>query len=201
MPNKKLTACNLKYIIVGDSGVGKSSILSRFGYNQFNPIYDVTIGVEFGSRIIKIDDIAVKIQIWDTAGQEAYRSITRSYYRDATVALIVYDSTNMRSFLNIEQWLEDVKRLSQAKLIMLIGNKIDKKYKKIVDTERAAELAKKYNLIFFEVSAKSGESIDTIFTSSADIIYDQIKNNEITENNHTIRLTYQETIDESPWCC
>jgi len=114
-----------KYIIVGDTAVGKSCLLLQFTDKRFQAQHDLTIGVEFGSRTITIEQNQVKLQIWDTAGQEKFRSITRSYYRGAAGALLVYDVTRRETFEHVAGWLEDcVKYSSQSIVIMLIGNKV-----------------------------------------------------------------------------
>ena len=106
------------------SGVGKSCLLLQFTDKRFQPVHDLTIGVEFGARMITIDGKQIKLQIWDTAGQEAFRSITRSYYRGAAGALLVYDITRRETFNHLTTWLEDARQHSNSNMvIMLIGNK------------------------------------------------------------------------------
>ena len=102
----------LKYIIVGDSSVGKSCFMLRFTDNRFKLDHDITIGVEFGTKVIKIGKNLIKIQIWDTAGQESFRSIARSYYRGAVGVLMMYDITNKDSFINIFRWLTEIKEMA-----------------------------------------------------------------------------------------
>lgn len=94
-----------KYIIIGDTGVGKSCLLLQFIDSKFKDKFEVTIGVEFGARMITVDDKNIKLQIWDTAGQEAFKSITRSYYRSAAGGLLVYDITKLDSFNNLQNWV------------------------------------------------------------------------------------------------
>ena len=105
-------------------GVGKSCLLLQFTDKRFQPVHDLTIGVEFGARMINIEGKQIKLQIWDTAGQEAFRSITRSYYRGAAGALLVYDITRRDTFNHLTTWLEDARQHSNSNMvIMLIGNK------------------------------------------------------------------------------
>jgi Ras-related protein Rab-2A len=120
-------AYTFKFIVVGDSSVGKSCLLLQFTDKRFKQSHDLTIGVEFGSRMIKVDqNVSVKLQIWDTAGQESFRSITRSYYRGAICSLLVYDITRRSSFQNCVQWLEEIQQHGYRKmLIILVGNKCD----------------------------------------------------------------------------
>lgn len=117
----------LKFIIVGDSSVGKSCLLLQFTDNRFKQAHDLTIGVEFGARTLSIDkNTSIKLQIWDTAGQESFRSITRSYYRGAICSLLVYDITRRTSFQNVVRWLEEMREHAYSKmLIILVGNKKD----------------------------------------------------------------------------
>merc|ERR1712199_65665 len=115
-----------KYIIIGDTGVGKSCLLLQFTDRRFQPIHDLTIGVEFGARMITIDEKNIKLQIWDTAGQESFKSITRSYYRGAAGALLVYDITRRDTFSHLTRWLEEVRQNGNPDImVMLIGNKAD----------------------------------------------------------------------------
>ena len=116
----------LKYIVIGDTSVGKSCILLQFLEKKFKFDHDTTIGVEFGSKVISVNDKQVKLQIWDTAGQETFKSITRSYYRGSIGVVLVYDITNRDSFSNISKWLDETKSYANDKVvIMLVGNKTD----------------------------------------------------------------------------
>merc|ERR1712232_1369932 len=109
-----------KYIIVGDTAVGKSCLLLQFTDKRFQPVHDLTIGVEFGSRTLTIDGSQVKLQIWDTAGQEKFRSITRSYYRGAAGALLVYDITRRETFESLGAWLEDCRKFSNSNIVIML---------------------------------------------------------------------------------
>ena len=158
----------LKYIIIGDSSVGKSNILLRYVHNSFNPEFLTTIGVEFGAKNIEINKKIFKIQIWDTAGQENFRSITIAYYKNSVCALIVYDITNRSSFENIISWIEDCKGQSPKSIfIILVGNKNDLENERQVSYEEGLEFAKNNNIVFFETSAKTGKNISELFQTSA----------------------------------
>ena len=168
----------LKYIIIGDSSVGKSNILLRYVHNSFNPEFLTTIGVEFGAKNIEINKKKIKIQIWDTAGQENFRSITRAYYKNSVCALIVYDITNRSSFENIISWIEDCKGQSPKSIfIILVGNKNDLENERQVSYEEGLEFAKNNNIVFFETSAKTGKNISELFQTSAIEINKKIEEN------------------------
>jgi Ras-related protein Rab-2A len=160
-----------KYIIIGDPSVGKSNILMKYTQNKFTQDYQATIGVEFGAKNLELQDSIFRIQIWDTAGQENFRSITRAYYKNSVCALIVYDITNRQSFDNVQNWLEDVKNQSPETVTsILIGNKSDLDYDRKVTYEEGNNLALKNGILFFETSARTGEGLDNIFKSSVEEI-------------------------------
>jgi len=115
-----------KLVFLGDEAVGKTSIITRFMYDTFDNTYKVTIGIDFVSKTMYLEDRIVRLQLWDTAGQERFRSLIPSYIRDSSVAIVVYDITNRASFLNSEQWIEDVRsERGEDVVIMLVGNKTD----------------------------------------------------------------------------
>ncbi|OJT06103.1 Ras-related protein RABB1c [Trametes pubescens] len=169
----------LKFIITGDAAVGKSSLLVRLTDQRFLANPDPTLGVEFGSKLITIpeENKIVKLQCWDTAGTESFRSITRSYYRGAAGCLLVYDVTSRQSFVNARSWLADVREHADPHLTcILVGNKLDLcsdessdgaaaggKRKREVSIEEAELWAKEENLLFVEASAKSGENVEAAF--------------------------------------
>ena len=129
-------------VLIGDSGVGKSNLLSRFTRNEFNLDSKSTIGVEFATRSIQVDAKTIKAQIWDTAGQERYRAITSAYYRGAVGALLVYDISKHQTYENVQRWLKELRDHADANIvIMLVGNKSDLRHLRAVPTEEAKAFA------------------------------------------------------------
>jgi Ras-related protein Rab-2A len=175
-----------KYIVIGDTGVGKSCLLLQFTDKRFQPHHDLTIGVEFGARMITIDGKQIKLQIWDTAGQESFRSITRSYYRGAAGALLVYDITRRDTFNHLASWLEDAREhCNKDMTIMLIGNKSDLASKRAVEYEEGERFAKENGLIFMETSAKTAEGVEEAFIQTARAIYNKILSGQFDVSNES----------------
>eukprot|EP00794_Sanderia_malayensis_P005494 gene5494-6179_t len=153
-----------KIVLTGDSGVGKSCLLSRFTRNEFDSESKSTIGVEFATRSIQIDKKTIKAQVWDTAGQERYRAITNAYYRGAVGAMVTYDIAKLKSFNNIERWLSELKEHADKEIVvMLVGNKSDLKHLRAVNAEDAAEFAKQKDLLFIETSALDATNVEFAF--------------------------------------
>ena len=168
----------LKFIVIGDSSVGKSNILLRYTQNEFNQEYQSTIGVEFGAKNIKINNKIYRIQIWDTAGQENFRSITRAYYKNSVCALVVYDITKRESFENVQSWIQDCRNQSPKTIIMvLVGNKNDLENERDVSFDEGEQFAKNNNMIFYETSAKTGKNVNEIFENTVNNISKKIEEN------------------------
>jgi Ras-related protein Rab-11A len=135
-------------VLIGDSGVGKSNLLSRFTRNEFNLDSKSTIGVEFATRSIQVDAKTIKAQIWDTAGQERYRAITSAYYRGAVGALLVYDISKHQTYENVTRWLKELRDHADSNIvIMLVGNKSDLRHLRAVPTEEAKQFASTWRTI------------------------------------------------------
>jgi len=171
-----------KVVVTGDSGVGKTNIITRFTNNEFTLESKATIGVEFGHAEITLGDGSkIKVQIWDTAGQERFRAITRGYYRGAVGALIVFDITKAVSFRNVEKWLQELKQHAFDDIvIMLVGNKSDLKQAREVLTDEAKKFAQKNNLLFIETSALDGENIKEAFYQTVSEIREKRRNKQTT---------------------
>ena len=168
-----------KVIIIGDTAVGKSNILSRYVKDEFSSNSKSTVGVELGIKFLKIKNTKTKIQIWDTAGQERYRAITSSYFKGSNGCFIVYDITNEASFNNVENWYEQIQKETSKDIpILLVGNKCDLEDERKVPIEKGKEKAKNLNCAFFETSALKKINIDKIFEELVNNIYEKTGGNK-----------------------
>ena len=173
-----------KIIMVGDSFVGKSNLMLQYINDKFSNDHEVTIGVEFGIKNIKFNNYTVKLHIWDTAGQETFRSIVRSYYKQATIVLLVYDITNIDSFYSLHKWLDDIDGMARNPYIILVGNKIDlAPNKRQVSIEMAREFALEHGMNFIETSALNRTNVNDAFFIPTSIIFEKIMNGEIDVTN------------------
>lgn len=171
-----------KVVLIGDSGVGKSNLLSRFTRNEFSLESKSTIGVEFATRSIVVDSKTIKAQIWDTAGQERYRAITSAYYRGAVGALLVYDITKQVTFDNITRWLHELREHADSKIvIMLVGNKADLKHLRAVTVESASEFSENEALSFIETSALDGNKVEEAFNTVLKEIFENCRKLKLAE--------------------
>ncbi|EPB92755.1 Ras-like protein Rab-11A [Mucor circinelloides 1006PhL] len=188
-----------KIVIIGDSSVGKSNLLSRFTNDEFNLESKSTIGVEFATKNIKIGEHTIKAQIWDTSGQERYRAITGAYYRGAVGALLVYDITRQSSFQNIDHWLKELRDHSDDKIsLMLVGNKVDLVDSRAVSTEEAGQYAEDSEMLFFETSALDATNVDSAFKTVFERIYENMPKSVKTADNSNVNAPGQNTIKLSP---
>ncbi|XP_075464034.1 ras-related protein Rab-11A-like [Ascaphus truei] len=170
-----------KIVLIGDSGVGKSNLLSRFTRNEFNLESKSTIGVEFATRSIRVDNKTVKAQIWDTAGQERYRAITSAYYRGAVGALLVYDIAKYQTYEDAERWLKELQDHSDDSIvIMLVGNKSDLRHLRAVPTDEAKSFAEKHGLSFMETSALDSTNVESAFQSILTEIHRIVSQRQMT---------------------
>ena len=178
----------LKLVLIGDSGVGKTNILSRYNNNEFSLATQPTVGVEFGNKIIKKENKSIKLQLWDTAGQERYKAITSAFYKGSKGAFVVYDITRKSTFLNIDNWIGELKTNgSDDILIILVGNKTDLEDKREVSTDDGEKKAKQYGIAFCETSALRGEKIELAFNILIDEIIleiDKAKEKEMKNNKN-----------------
>ena len=174
-----------KMIFVGDQGTGKTCILNRFATNQFDEQYQTTIGLDFQSKNVSIHDQDVRLLLYDTAGQEKFRSLIPMYIRESNIILLVYDITRKESFDNIPKWFTDVLNIkSNDAIYVLVGNKIDLKDQRKVTYNEGKKLADEKNIIFEEVSAKTGENFEELFRDKIyESIYKKYKN-EFEKRNY-----------------
>ncbi len=196
----------LKVVIVGDSGVGKSNLIKRFTTNEFNENSKATVGVEFLSKSYKINDKIFKIEMWDTAGQERYKSITAAYYKGAKGALIVYDTTSEKTFENVDKWLSEIKEQTNKDIkLIIVGNKIDLKDKKVISTEKAKTKAKELGIPLMETSAKDATNVKEAFNDLLKEMYCELSQalqyveQQNLENKNGIQLDVEEKKKKS--CC
>ena len=154
-----------KILLLGDSEVGKSCFLMRYSDNVFVENYITTIGLDYKLKSVKLDSgKTIKVQLWDTAGQDKYRTIAKNYFKGSHGILLLYDITKPSSFNNIRERIQDIREeVSPKAIIFLIGNKIDLADQRKISKEKGIELAEEYKLPFFEASAKSGENVDEVF--------------------------------------
>ncbi|KAM3613510.1 uncharacterized protein V6R79_000771 [Siganus canaliculatus] len=170
-----------KVVLIGDSGVGKSNLLSRFTRNEFNLESKSTIGVEFATRSIQVEGKTVKAQIWDTAGQERYRAITSAYYRGAVGALLVYDIAKHLTYENAERWLKELQDHADSNIvIMLVGNKSDLRHLRAVPTDEAKAFAEKNSLSFLETSALDSTNVEQAFQTILTAIYNIVSQRQMS---------------------
>lgn len=179
-----------KYIVIGDSNVGKTSILERFIYNRFTGKTVSTIGFDYETRHLETVNqqghpVTVSLKIWDTAGQERYRSVIKAYFRDAKCVILVFDITKRESFNNIITWLNEIISLTDNPLLILVGNKVDMQNQREVSHSEAKLFARENNMQYIETSAKEGEGITTLFTST---VHDLVKGYEGESDKNFISL-------------
>ena len=174
-----------KIVIIGDTNVGKSNILSRYLTNEFTSNTKSTVGVELGIKFLKIKNTSTKIQIWDTAGQERYQAITSSYFRGSDGCFIVYDITNETSFNNIEKWFDKIHEENDKEIpVIIVGNKCDLENERKISTEKAKEKAQNLKCAFYETSALKAINIEQIFEELVNTIYDKTGGNKSDDDIH-----------------
>ena len=185
------TDFTLKYIIVGNAAVGKSNISYRFSKGLFAEEYKATVGMDFAFKNITVRDKNIRIQIWDTAGQECFKSISRGYYKSSVCGLIVYDITNRESFSNVSSWVEECQNNGPRTItLVLVGNKSDLEENRVVNYEEGEELANRYNMKFYETSTINSNNVDKIFYDTTEIILINGDNNYYDLTNNDCRITF-----------
>lgn len=191
-----------KLLLIGDTNIGKSSLLLRYTDNVFTNNFMSTIGIDFRVKVLNYDNKKIKLQIWDTTGQERFINITNAYYRNAMLVLLVYDVTNMKSFENIKIWMHYVKEhASKDVIVMLVGNKSDKE-NRVVTYEMGKLLADELNIKFIETSAKENLNVNETFTMIVQQLEEKYSslNDVNTQINSNIDLLNNDS-NKSKSCC
>ncbi|XP_019130744.1 ras-related protein Rab-25b [Larimichthys crocea] len=194
-----------KVVLIGESGVGKSNLLSRFTKNEFNHDSRTTIGVEFSTRTVQLSGFTIKAQIWDTAGLERYRAITSAYYRGAVGALLVYDITKHLTYDSVDRWLKELYDHADPHIVvMLVGNKTDLESERSVPTEEAQGFAEKNGLLFLETSALESTNVEAAFNNVLAEIHRKVSSKEVVRGSISavsLNSSRTENTEEQKPCC
>ena len=190
---------SFKIIVIGDPGVGKSCLTGRATKDVFNAEYSTTIGFEFLTFNVKIEDKSIKLQIWDTCGQEQYKSLINNFYRNSALAMLVYSIDNKQSFLDLNKWFKEIRIQSSPDIkLILIGNKADLENKREVTYEEGKKFMEENEIIFFEeASAKSGINAKEIFNEAAKILYNEYMNFVRKARNARVSKFSESSLDTS----
>ena len=168
---KKTTYYKVKFIVVGNQAVGKTNLIHCFATGDFKADYAITLGIDYLTSKVQIDNKNFQLELWDTAGSEKFRSITKGYYKNSTCAIIVYDITEEKSFQDVILWLEDCKKYTNKNIqLILVGNKIDLNFNRVITTEQGKQLADDNGMSFYETSALKGININDVFIDACKII-------------------------------
>ncbi|XP_069507807.1 ras-related protein Rab-35-like isoform X1 [Ambystoma mexicanum] len=192
-----------KLLIIGDSGVGKSSLLLRFADNTFSGSYITTIGVDFKIRTLVINGERVKLQIWDTAGQERFRTITSTYYRNTHGVIIVYDVTNPGSFVNVQRWLHEIGQNCDTVCKILVGNKNEDPSRKQVESSDAKRFSDQMGVRLFETSAKENTNVEEMFNAITFMVLKAKKDNlaRLSQPNEVVKINKPKKKPPVKKCC
>jgi len=192
-----------KLVFVGDSNVGKTSIISRFMYDHFDENYDATIGIDFLAKTHTVKEKTVRLQLWDTAGQERFRSLIPSYIRDSSVAVVVYAIDNPQSFHAVDKWVDEVRAEREEQVIIfIVGNKTDLEGKRRISPNEGRNKAKNLNAYFLETSAKENDNIDKLFDEIAERLPDrQVESRDNSGNSGGNRVELSTSSSKKGGCC
>lgn len=193
-----------KYLLLGDSGVGKSSLLLRFADNIFSDAFIATVGVNFKIRTVNIDDKTASLQIWDTAGKDRFKTMTSSFYRGAHGIMLVYDVTDMESFQHIETWIDEIKKYGGGDSPMiLVGNKSDMSTNRVVTYTMGKKYAEALGILFMETSAKSSVNVETLFMSLTSEVKSEVVQGklDITSGGSVIVRNTSSVNKKRSWIC
>ena len=206
MDSEKEPQINIKLLLLGDSTVGKTSILIKYINDKFDDSAISTVGVDYMDKIITYKNLKIKLQIWDTSGEEKFRSITRNFYRNADGIFIVFDLTKKPTFDHVKNWISEALDHNDTIKLVLIGNKLDLKNEIEVSNELASSYAKRNNLKYFETSAKEGTNINVAFNTIIDLLFANKTEkdiiNEFSRNNSSLSVnTDSEDKRKKKSCC
>ena len=191
---------SFKIIFIGDSGVGKSCLTSKAVKNTFEDYYQATVGFEFLTYNLKLNDKVIKMQIWDTCGQEIYKSLITNFYRNSSLAIVTYSIDNKESFQHAENWLNDLRSQANPDVrIFLVGNKADLEEERKVSKEEGEKFAKEQGMHFFETSCQTGDNIENAFMDLVQQIYEKKKSIIQSENEENIKINTKNSKKKK--CC
>ena len=193
----------LKIMLLGDSTVGKTSILRRYCKNEFSIKYATTIGIDFQFKNMIKFDKRIRLQIWDTAGQERYKVVAKNYFNSSDGFVILYDITNKESFQNVTSWISQINDIaSKAVKFILFGNKNDLEEARIVKKNEGENMAKKYSMLFYETSAKTGENINEGFDFLVnEILKEDGRLSKLSKKSDAVDLTSSKKGNSKRGCC
>ena len=192
----------IKIMIIGESLVGKTALITRYTNNSFSGTYLTTVGIDFQTKLININDKTIKVELWDTAGQERFRNIAKNYFQSSDGFLIVYDITSKDSFEKLSFWNEQVNLNAPEKTkYIIVGNKKDLEEKREVKTEEGANFAKENNVQFYETSAKDGTNVNEVFELLAKEIVADTENLQAKNKRSSQILKKRNTAVEKKSCC
>ena len=189
----------MKIIMIGESSVGKTSVMNKFVDNEFSDVVKATIGIGVSRKNLQVKNKTIQMQIWDTAGQERFATISSNYFRNAIGVIIMFDVTNRQSFDNLPKWFEQCEKASDKRIMFICGNKIDLK-NRMITKEDGEEMAESFGTKYFEVSAKTGEGINEMFEALA-LSVANASNDYIHEAKDNVDLNNQNEIEEKKGCC